>query len=447
MNYLYLVAVGVLLSSCMVKQTSSFSEIDTIKQKAQKPYIKEEYIEDLKYIPQDVEFYSKSINSSSFSSQEEYEKKYFRVWNIKKSEVSLNEAMWAHSTYKVGNTYGENLQLLEQSFYDTLLDNANYKNYKTLNKKGLTLKRLDIRAMPSNKPILLDPTKAGEGFPFDYLQNSSIAANKPVIISHYSKDKKWVFVESSFAYGWVKSANIVVLNEKYTEKWQQAEQIFITKEGTPIYSVDGEFLFKSRIGMMLALVKEDETSYTVLTVSKYKNKKALFIKSKLDKTIASKNIIEFNSENINKILKEVSKTNYGWGGMYAQRDCSSTLRDFYTPFGLWLPRNSYQQSISGEVTSLVDMTNDARVKLINEKATPFRTLIYKKGHIGLYVGRYKEVPIIYQNVWGVKTKKDGVEGRFIIGKPIFSTLEVGSNLKNYDTNASMLSKLKSFTKL
>ena len=443
MNYLYFILPVLLLSACATKEISSSSvKID----KVIFPSEHHETVDDLKNIPQNVSAYTQNITPYSFS-QAKYEKRYFRIWNIDKSTLSLNDAMWADKAYRTGDTYGENLQLLQASFFDELLANSNYNHFLTLNKKALSIKPLNIRAMPTDKPLLRDPLKAGEGFPFDYLQNSSIAANKPLLISHYSKDREWAFVESSFAYGWVKSSDIVEIEAKYTDVWQKAEQVFITKEGVSIYSEKGEFLFKSRIGMMLALIDEDDSSYTVLTVNKYKNRKALYLQSTISKKIAHKGRLEFNEENINTILKEVSKTNYGWGGLYGQRDCSSTLRDFYAPFGVWLARNSSQQIKEGNLISLENLNSLEKIESIKKNAKPFRTLIYKQGHIGLYVGIKNSEIVMYQNVWGVKTKKDGIEGRFIIGKPIFSTLEVGSNLSDYDKNASMLYKLKSISTL
>ncbi|MEJ2413870.1 MAG: glycoside hydrolase, partial [Sulfurimonas sp.] len=62
-------------------------------------------------------------------------------------------------------------------------------------------------------------------------------------------------------------------------------------------------------------------------------------------------------------------------------------------------------------------------------------------------GNYNDQPIIFQNVWGVKTKKENREGRFLIAQPIFSTLEVGKNLKEFDPDASMLSQMKSINTL
>ena len=413
----------------------------------QEKVFKEEFVSDLIDIPQDVSVYTEKIDAKRISTLEQYEKEYFRVWNLQKIDITLNSAMWAHNTYSVGTSYGENLQLLEQDFFDSMLENANYKDYASLNKKAVTLKLLNIRAFPTDKPLLLDPTKAGEGFPFDYLQNSSIAANKPLLVSHYSKDREWVFVESSFAYGWVKADSVAFVENKHAELWQKAQQILIVKEGIPIYSESGDFLFRSRIGMMFALISEDRDSYSVLTLKRGVDAEAFYVKSKLQKSMASNGILEFNAKNINKIVQELSLTNYGWGGLYAQRDCSSTLRDFYAPFGIWLPRNSYKQSMIGETIALEKVENSKKIELIKQNAQPFETLLYKQGHIVLYAGTLNDEIIVFQNVWGVKTKKEAVEGRFIVGKPVFSTLEIGSNLKDYDASASLLEKLKSLNKV
>lgn len=401
MQYLSLVFIVFLLASCAQKEVPVVATEEVV----------EEYIEELHSIPQDISYYTKNLQSIELSTQEAFEKEYFRPWNIQKCSITVDDAMWAHKSYNAQNSYGDNLQPLSDTFFEKVLQNANYKEYTTVNKKAVTTRRLDIRAMPWDKPVFLDPKRAGEGFPFDYLQNSSIGANKPVIISHYSKDKKWVFIESSFTYGWVESSDVVIIDEKYTKLWQQAEQVFLIKDGVPIYSEDGRFLFYSQIGMMLPLIDENETEYTVLTVKSYKDSKAFYLKSKIAKEAAQKGILEFSSANIDKIIKEISKSNYGWGGLYGQRDCSSTLRDFYAPFGLWLPRNSYQQSVAGEVIDVASLNNEEKEKSIKTKAIPFRTLIYKRGHIGLYVGIYNNRAIIYQNVWGVKTKKENVEGR------------------------------------
>ncbi|MCD6191071.1 MAG: SH3 domain-containing protein [Sulfurimonas sp.] len=434
MRILWIVFLTVFIVGC-----SSKSGVDVKTQKG---------LSDLSSIPQDVRQYSSALDKNSTNiSQSKFEKAYFGVWNSPTTLGNKDSVQWAFDTFKFGKSYAENLQLHKQEFFDKMKSNSNFENYLTLNKRAITLKEVNVRAFPTIRPLLRDPQRAGEGFPFDYLQNSTIHANKPLLVTHYSKDREWAHVFSSFAYGWVKVNEIAFLEKRYTDLWQKAEQILVIKENIPIYSLKGEFLFKSKIGMMFALIDEDESEYTVLTVSSYKNREPLFLKSKISKRNAHKGILAFNTQNMDLVVDEILGSNYGWGGMYGQRDCSSTLRDLYTPFGIWLPRNSYQQSKIGDILSLKELSNEEKIATIKEKAIPFKTLLYKKGHIVLYVGTFNDEVVVFQNTWGIKTKENGVEGRFIIGKTIFSTLSIGENLKNYDAEAGLLKNLTSMNTL
>jgi hypothetical protein len=291
-----------------------------------------ESIYDLSHIPQDVSVYSQGIDKEKISSLEKYQKYYFKPWNVKKINISLDEAMWAYKIFTPKNSYGANLQPLNQSFFDKITENSNFVNYSTVNKKAITLKQLNIRAFPTDDVVLRDPNKAGEGFPFDYMQNSSVGANKPILISHYSKDEKWAFIQSSFAYGWVKSKDIVLISQQHADAWQAAKQVFFTQDHSPVTDQNKAFLFQSQIGVMLPLINDNNKSITVLSIDRYKGDEAYFRQSTLPKEMSHENILDFNAKNINKIINELSTNIYGWGGMYCQRDCSSTLRDFFCTF-------------------------------------------------------------------------------------------------------------------
>ena len=412
------------------------------KEKA-KVYSSEIY--DLVIIPQKASQFTNSVNFSKMPNinQDKYEESYFRPWNIDKPNMTKEDIIWPFSIYNEDNSYGENLQPLKSGFFTQMREEFNLQEYASLNKKALTLSYSNIRAFPTDRPLLLDPTKAGEGFPFDYLQNSTIQANKPIFVSHFSKNREWAFIFSSFTFGWIKSNELVFLDTAQTDVWQNAQQIFLTKENIPLYTEDGKFLFNSKIGTMLALINEAEADYTVLTVSSSSLEKPLFTKSKISKLIANKNSLVFNADNLENIINEVSKSNYGWGGMYAQRDCSSMLRDMFAPFGIWLPRNSYMQSRVGEVISLEGLNDYQKRSLIKSKAIPFKTLLYKKGHIMLYVGTYKNKITVFHDTWGIKTIKDTVEGRIVVGKPVFSSLKLGAYQESYDKDSEMLRNLKS----
>ena len=447
MKIVTLVCLALLTTACSMhkKQEVLVQPKKSIKKMLIKPVkIAEEKIQAITHISQNPHDYTSNIKTEDLNvSQSQFEQSYFKPWNMIDANVLRGQVEWAFNTYKVGNSYGENLQLLPQSFFDEMKSNANFENYSSLNKKAVTIQEVNVRAFPTERPLFLDPSQAGEGFPFDYLQNTTVAANKPLFVTHYSKDKEWAHVVSSFAYGWIKVSQLAFLQKYETDLWQKAQQVFILKDNIPIYSSNGDFLFKSKIGMMLALINEDEHSFTVLAVSRYKQSEPFFIKAKISKEIAHKGFIAFNANNLDKIMSELLHSNYGWGGIYRQRDCSSTLKDMFAPFGLWLPRNSYQQSKIGNIVSLDGLSDDEKINLIKEKAIPFKTLLYKQGHIVLYIGIVDNEITIFQNMWGIKTKTDGKEGRFIVGKTIFSTLNIGDKLSSYDNNASLLKNLKS----
>ena len=126
-------------------------------------------------------------------------------------------------------------------------EDVNFSQFLSVNKRAITLKETSIRAFPTMLPLFLDPNRAGEGYPFDYLQNSTIHAYKPIYISHYSKNKEWVFIYTSFTYGWIKSNEFVFINKQYANLWQKAQQISVVKEGVSNYDTNNNILFKSTI--------------------------------------------------------------------------------------------------------------------------------------------------------------------------------------------------------
>lgn len=116
----------------------------------------------------------------------------------------------------------------------------------------------------------------------------------------------------------------------------------------------------------------------------------------------------------------------------------------FAPFGIWLPRNSSQQSQVGRVISFEGLTDEQKGALIIAKAKPFKTLLYKKGHILLYIGTNSNGKIlVMHNMWGIRTLKDGVESRIILGKTVITSLDVGSNQSDYADDSSLLHSLKS----
>jgi hypothetical protein len=75
--------------------------------------------------------------------------------------------------------------------------------------------------------------------------------------------------------------------------------------------------------------------------------------------------------------------------------------------------------------------------MILKQGIPYLTLIWRRGHIMLYIGSYQGKALIFHNLWGIRTRDLlGREGRRIVGHAAITTLNPGSELNTSDTPGS-----------
>lgn len=404
-------------------------------------------VSDLDHYPQTMTPYV-NLNSSNqttmYEVQKHFDENYYRPWSYQAAPICVKEAAWPISAFRAG--FGSNLKPLPTSWFTEMETQSNFQAFSTLNQYAIATKWMSMRVFPTANPLYKNPQRAGDGYPFDLLQNSSVSFNEPLFISHTSLDGAWVYVFTNNASGWVEVNGVVPLNTEQIEILKRKEKLFITDDKIPLRNNDKRFVAYSRIGMVLPLSDETNENYKALYVDNSGNIRELFI-PKESAHIGSSLI---NKDELMKLGTHLLRNTYGWGGMFEERDCSSMIRDFVTPFGIWLPRNSAQQAKKGEVISFKDLNNSQKIALIKEKGIPFETILYKKGHVLLYVGTYEESVMVMHNIWGIRTKdKDGLKGRVIVGRAVISTLELGADVENFDSSNMLLSTLVSmniFTK-
>jgi len=379
----------------------------------------------------------------------EFYQKYFRPWKIKKLPYSKKNASWGINSYgKSKSLYGENRRVLSSEYLAKLVDNSNFSNYNSMTRRAITLQNTSLRVLPTDKPLFWSFDKAGEGYPFDNNQNSLLFINHPLLISHLSKDKAWAFVESPFASGWVKMKDIAYVDDAFIESFQNRKFITILKDNTPIYTQNKHFLEYVKVGTSFPMVSESVNHYMAYIATKDEQANAILNLIKIDKTISAKKPIKLNSNNVAKLSKEFLGEKYGWGGSFMNRDCSAMTRDFFAPFGIWLPRNSKAQAHHAKYIDLSKMSKDDKEEYIIKHAKPFETMIYMRGHIMLYIGHVKNRVYALHNMWGIKTKDnshDKVYGRKIVGQTIVSSLYLGEGLDGVEESALHINKVLGIT--
>jgi hypothetical protein len=427
-----------ILSGCTPKlNTQAKEDLKTIQNEQVKE--KPKSIKDIYKLSQKPSSYLIKYPNIKIDNQNSHNKtfneRYFKPWYINKVYASKKEAMWGFG-YSSRETYGQNYQKLDKKWYKKVKQNANFKKYNTLLKKAITIKNTNMRVLPTDLPIFLDPEQAGEGFPFDYNQNSAVYINTPLFISHLSLDRAWAFVETSFATGWIKVSDIAILSLRKRQVFQSGYYGVAAKDNFPLYDTHENFLDYIKMGTIFPIKK---AKFMVAQRSNGINGKLVYTTS----PHIYQKPVTLNQKNLNYILNQVVGESYGWGGLYGTRDCSSMTRDIFAVFGIYLERNSYGQKLAGKYISLEKLSNKEKKKKIREIGKPFLTLLYQKGHVMLYVGDYKNEPIIFHQAWGIGTlDKNDQEGRYIIGKAAFTTLEVGKGAKDLDPNSTLINKLE-----
>ncbi len=139
------------------------------------------------------------------------------------------------------------------------------------------------------------------------------------------------------------------------------------------------------------------------------------------------------------ITKQFYNEPYGWGGLLETRDCSSMTKDYLSVFGIFVRRNSGKQAKDGKYINLEGYKKAQKKKRILSKAKPFRSLLFVPGHIVLYLGEYKNEPVIMHTYWGIRLKNGS---KYILARTVITTTEPGKELKNIKEQSKLIHTLK-----
>lgn len=403
-------------------------------------------IADMKNIPQDPAFYAKQLNPISYSKQlkwdKEYNQKYFKPWSLKKIDKPRNEMEWPFRSVQKGKIYNSKGRVIPSSVYTRWIKNANFGKLDSARQYGITVKHSNLRALPTINPFYRDPKKAGEGFPFDYNQNSSYHINTPLYISHYSRDRKWAYVRGSAAYGWVQSAHIAIVDSTFVKKFKNNHYSVVIKDDLKLYH-NKKYLTIVKLGSIFPFAEKrvDKISKKIYFFAiRGKGGKAILQAAKTKKEgLIAKKPIAMSPNNATMIARQFYNEPYGWGGLMETRDCSSFTKDYFAPFGIFLRRNSSKQARDGSYANIRGIPKSKKKQTIISKAKPFQSMLYVPGHIVLYLGQYKGEPVIMHTYWGARLKNGSKK---ILARTVITTTEPGKELSNIKESSKLANTLK-----
>ena len=398
-------------------------------------------VADMKRIPQDPAFYAKQIKPFSKNRQkkldQEFNRKYFKPWALRGLDIPKKDFGWETRFVTKKPIYRENGRVIPSYVYKKWIRNAQMHKLDSKKYKAITIRRTSVKALPTSTAFYRDPRRTGEGFPFDYNQNSALHINVPLHISHFSKNKRWAFVRASYSFGWVKVSDLVIVNNKFIKKFKNANYAMTIKDNLRLYNDKNKPYSIVKLGALFPISKDGK--HYLVAKRNFKGVARIHKVKVKGSNLIAKKPLPFTAKNVARVAKEFYAEPYGWGGSYECRDCSATTRDFMGVFGIFLRRNSSKQAKDGKSITIKNWKKSYKKKFINENAEPFRSLLYVPGHIALYLGQYKGEPVIMHTYWGVR-KNDG--SKLITGRTIITTTEPGKERSDTKARSRLLNTLK-----
>ncbi len=354
---------------------------------------------------------------------------YFSPWDDEPHSAETNAKVLAMakadiSRYLQRTNWQFTYQIFPADKLKSLIENADLNGFPQIDRPAIIVHVTQARIFPTLLPAYNDPQLAGEGYPFDNWINSYVYPGTPVRILQRSKDHLWYLIKTASYYGWVPCHDLGFVTEDFISGWKKHTFVVALQDGQPLYNNQSQVLEKMRKGVIYPMVADQQGDQTQILIPILANNgEAKGQTVMADKAGVHIFPIPANSENIASFANSFIGGQYGWGDLYELRDCSSTTSNILASFGLWLPRNSHQQAMMGDVISLANMSRQAKLKIFSKQAVPFFTLVHFPGHIGIYVGMRHGQPYVLQDIWGIRTHDLlGREGRGIIGKTVILPL-------------------------
>lgn len=329
-----------------------------------------------------------------------------------------------------GSTYwGENFRRYLPHWKREIRENANTQidNIYHPSRRGIMVRESLVRALPTDDPLFNDPRLAGEGYPFDNVQMSSLRPGTPVYTLTESRDQRWHYVVAPTVTGWVHSEDIASADQKFVTQWVSLANkqlgAFIS-EPVSVHTAD-VYYFTGRPGAILPFRQQRAGFFLIAVPVRNSNGRASIHWVWLSGKAFTAMPWKMTPENIAVLMKSMAGVPYGWGNFNFYNDCSAEIRSLLMPFGIFLSRHSTAQ-VEG-ARRIVDLSNQntlMRIDYLTRYGKPFTTLVYIPGHIMLYIGnttiKGQVVPVTYQNIWGLRP--NDANSRSIIGEAVFFPL-------------------------
>ncbi|MDR2574486.1 MAG: SH3 domain-containing protein [Desulfovibrio sp.] len=402
--------------------------------------------EDVRGFPQDLNVYAKAAGwdkrlmsaVEQAASDAVFNRIFFGPWEM---SVPSARAKDVAAAFHKARGYKSDGTPWRQEEWARMERDARMGAFPSRREHAVTLRGTNLRELPTHEPRYAKPTSEPKADPFDYFQYSFLPPGTPLFIAHTTPDGRWHYVECPVAGGWVDAQDAAPVDAAFKQAYLTGRYAAIMRDNVRLSTV------QAGIGAVFPVKPgTGSNGFTVLYPVLGEDFMAVVGEAALNPRDAELKPLPFTPGNVARVGNAVMSQHYGWGGMFGNRDCSSLTRDILTPFSIWLPRNSAAQSRRGLVRPLEEMSPEEKEAYILVNGTPFASLVGARGHIMLYVGKYKGRAAVFHNVWGVRVVEGADDdARFVIGRAVVTSISPGLELKNLYLKTTLGERLRTLT--
>lgn len=310
---------------------------------------------------------------------------------------------------------------VEYRFFEKILRNMDMEGVLPINPVsfGIVIEPTDIRAFPSESVIIKRPGG------FDTFQYSAIYPTEPVALLHRSRDNKWGFFQTRFVRGWMRLDKAAFADRAGVSPGD-GPFIVVTGNRVSVFSDTGlnEELYRLPMGTALYLSGSGGGGFYAVRLPRKGTDGLEWTTGYIDRGAeVSEGFLPYTRRNAVTQAFKMLGEEYGWGGRGGLRDCSAFVRDIFASMGVFLPRNSRQQSmIGGTAPGMDGLIAHGEKEAALKAAEPSITLLGMDGHVMLYLGDLEGRPYVIHQIYGYMD----VHGLNVINKVSVTGLDLGS---------------------
>ena len=369
---------------------------------------------------------------------EEYLERFFAPWHsedLSFLNLNMEDVIAYHRSVANRQWYSPDGRPMARSSVLAVAGNGAL-DVNAVPRSAIIIQPSDVRVLPYEGPVYQSQASAlgSNGLlKADMLQNSTAHLGEPAAVYGVSADSNWVFIATGTVVGWVRTQAVAAVNYDLMDIFVSSAKAVVTLDNVPVMAEQGNILYNMKMGTILPF-RDGE----LLLPARGGNIFADVAAIRPPPDVYAEFPVTFTPRNAVSAIDQLMGEPYGWGGSNGFRDCSAMTRDYFSLFGVWLPRNSADQAMTGERVLFRDVPVGERRAVIADRGIPFATLLQVPGHIMLYIGASNGEPLVFHNMWGVSGQG---EGRAVVGRAVVSGLRLGAEIPGKPAETLFVNRL------